>query len=84
MGKRDPHPRQQNIRFAEERIAEIQHELVVGEECAGAAPETWKLVEEELLDDLAELELFLLTGKPGSYTTRGQPPEAGKEGSVPE
>lgn len=67
MGKRDPHPRQQNSRSAEERIAEIQHELVTGGACADAVPETWKIVEEELLDELAELELFLLTGETGPY-----------------
>lgn len=52
--------KEQTCRYTEERIAEIQRELVVGEECAGTAPEIWKVVEEELLDELRELELSLL------------------------
>lgn len=33
----------------------------MGEACAGTMPEIWKAVEEELFDELAELELSLLT-----------------------
>ncbi len=41
----------------------LRRDLVVGEACAGTAPEIWEVVEEELLEELAELELFLLTGE---------------------
>lgn len=57
--------KEQTRRYAEERIAEIQRELAVGETCAGPVPEIWKVVEEELLDELAELELSLLTNEVG-------------------
>lgn len=59
FGKGDP-IKEQTRRYVEERITEIRRELVVGEACAGPEPETWKAVEEELLDELAELELSLL------------------------
>lgn len=52
--------KEQNRRYVEERIAEIRRELVVGEACAGVTPEIWKVLEEELLDELAELELSFL------------------------
>jgi len=35
----------------------------MGEACAATMPEIWKVLEEELLDELAELELSLLTGR---------------------
>lgn len=65
MNEQDP--RRQTRRYTEERIAELRRELVVGEACAGTVPDIWEAVEEELLDELAELELFLLTGESGSH-----------------
>lgn len=49
------------VRRCEERIDEIRSELAVGEACAGTGTEIWEAVEEELLDELTGLELFLLS-----------------------
>ena len=68
---------------AEGRIAEIWQELAVGEACRGSTPETWMIAEEELLDELTELELALLTRDPGPdarTNTRGQ---TGRWGGAP-
>ena len=53
----------------EERIAEIRCQLAVGVAVGGktgGAPGVWDL-EEELLDELAELERALLAGEVESY-----------------
>lgn len=67
MNEREPR-RLARLRV-EERIAEIRYQLVVGEAAGSStrvAPEGWHL-EEELLDELAELEHALLTGDVEPY-----------------
>lgn len=73
MKEQDPRPQQQNRARIQERITEIRRDLVVGEACAGTAPEVWNVAEEELLDELAELELSLLSREPGPYIRRRLP-----------
>jgi len=71
-GKVDPtrelgaHP-WQRARWCEARIDEIRGELAVVETFAGTGSEIWEAVEEELLDELTELELFLM-----AYTKQGR------------
>ncbi|MGH3144950.1 MAG: hypothetical protein ACRDTR_04020 [Rubrobacter sp.] len=61
MSKRDP--RRGLRRYDEERAVEIRRQLAAGEACAGPVPEAWRIVEEELLDELTALELVLLAEK---------------------
>lgn len=54
----------QDRRYVEERIIQVRCELALGESCgdkSGGAPGAWDL-EEELLEELAELEYALLIG----------------------
>lgn len=53
-------------RYVEERIARIQSELAFGEACGREFRQSREL-EEELLEELAELELSLLTGRIEPY-----------------
>jgi hypothetical protein len=62
----------------EERIVQIRYELAWGVACADGAVEFLggRDLEEQLLDELTELELILLNGRYGFYSSGALPATA--------
>ena len=66
----------------EERIVQVRYELAWGGACADDAGEFpgGRDFEEQLLDELTELELALLSGRYGLYSSGVLPATARREG----
>lgn len=58
-------------RYVEERMVRVRCELALGEACGGESGGVREL-EEELLEELAELELSFLTGDPEPCARRAR------------